>query len=103
MIVKLALERILLFFILIIIWSSRKKKEIDIASRLINKGFPTITYINTITASMKFIINGRTDRQAYHKYKSIKGEYGILVQATARSKKYKIQVKVLELLTPHTT
>lgn len=38
---------------------------------------------------MELTVNGRKDTLAYHESKSIKGECGILVQATARSIWYK--------------
>ena len=89
MIIKLTLEKISVFLLLILICSSCKKMDGDNSTGLINEGVPTIRYTNNINAPMELTVNGKTDTLAYLESKSIKGVSGKLVQATARSIRYK--------------
>ena len=89
MIIKLSLNRIALFLLLILICPSCKKMDGDNDTGIMDEGVPTIRYTNNINAPIELTVNGKTDTLAYLESKIIKGENGILVKAVARSIKYK--------------
>ena len=89
MMIKLTLNRIALFLLLIVICPSCKKMDGDNETGLIDDGVPTIKYTNNINAPIELTVNGKTDTLVYLESKVIKGEHGILIKAVARSIKYK--------------
>ena len=89
MIIKLSLNRIASFLLLILICPSCKKMDGDNDTGIMDEGVPTIRYTNNINAPIELTVNGKTDTLAYLESKIIKGENGILIKAVARSIKYK--------------
>ena len=89
MIIKLSLNRIASFLLLILICPSCKKLDGDNETGIMDEGVPTIRYTNNINAPIELTVNGKTDTLAYLESRSIKGDHGILVKAVARSVKYK--------------
>ena len=89
MIIKLSLNRIASFLLLILICPSCKKMDGENDTGIMDEGVPTIRYTNNINAPMELTVNGKTDTLAYLECKSMTGEPGILVKAVVRSIKYK--------------